>query len=132
MYRILILIILGLSMACNNSGSTEESKKLYDEIMKIHDEVMPKMGDIRKLSKQLKKIEDYQSIDSIVVSLNDLDNAHESMMGWMAQFKMPKEISNEEEMEFLNSQMKSVTVMKNTMLSALDRAEKEISKYLVQ
>ncbi len=119
-------------MACNNSGSTEESKKLYDEIMKIHDEVMPKMGDIRKLSKQLKKIEDYQSIDSIVVSLNDLDNAHESMMGWMAQFKMPKEISNEEEMEFLNSQMKSVTVMKNTMLSALDRAEKEISKYLVQ
>ncbi len=119
-------------MACNNSGSTEESKKLYDEIMKIHDEVMPKMGNIRKLSKQLKKIEDYQSKDSLVASLNDLDNAHESMMDWMAQFKMPKEISNEEEIEFLNSQMKSVTVMKNTMLSALDRAEKEISKYPVQ
>ena len=129
MNRILLFIIFGLLVACKNKGTSTESQKLYQEIMDIHDEVMPKMGNLRRLSKSLKKIESFETNVNIQKSLAELDEAHESMMSWMAQFKLPKDITQAEEMEFLNGQMKSVNEMKNTMLTAIENAENELSKH---
>ena len=39
----------------HKSEEQSANQGLYDEVMKVHDEVMPKMDDIYKLKEQLKK-----------------------------------------------------------------------------
>ena len=56
----LILILLGCNSKSNNgldsqNGNDSGNQALYDEVMKVHDEVMPKMNDIYKLKEDLKK-----------------------------------------------------------------------------
>ena len=46
-----LLIALAFS-ACNTEQSAQE--KLWDEMMAVHDEVMPKMGDLNRLSRNIR------------------------------------------------------------------------------
>ena len=50
---VLSLFILALVWGCGQK--TQDNQALYDEVMKVHDEVMPKMDDIYKLKQELKK-----------------------------------------------------------------------------
>ena len=130
MIRVLLVLFLFSTLSCtNNKGTSTESQKLYEDVMTIHDEVMPEMGTIRKLSKRLKKVDGADSNEVIQNALTRLDDAHETMMSWMAQFKMPKDISKEEEIQFLEKQMISVNDMKNTVLTAIENAESELAKH---
>ena len=130
MNRILLLLFLASFISCNNTaGSSSESKALYDQVMVIHDEVMPEMKTIRQLSKKLKKIEGQESNTEIITSLKSLDDAHESMMAWMAQFDMPDNISSEEEIKYLNDQLISVKVMSDGIYETLAKAESTIQKF---
>ncbi|MEE9372183.1 MAG: hypothetical protein V3V00_03945 [Saprospiraceae bacterium] len=130
MYRILIFFLFATFWSCqNNQGNTSESKILYEKVMVIHDEVMPKMRDIRILSKKLKKVENYTTHTEVLESIKSLDNAHESMMDWMAQFKIPSNIDHDKEIKYLKTQMISVQKMSDEVLSALKNAEIMATKY---
>jgi len=58
--------------------------------MAIHDKVMPEMGKIHSLKKQLKAIEVPQANEIILDHVKELNDADEAMMTWMADFKVPK------------------------------------------
>ena len=118
--RILCLITLltiGL-MACS------EKSHLEKEVMAIHDEVMPKMGDIHLARKGLRKIlsatKDSTVQADIISMINDLESADEGMMRWMAEWKVPAK--EPEKTNYLNKEKEKITKVKIDMLSSLEKA----------
>ena len=116
----------------------EAKDELYDKIMAVHDEVMPKMGDIMKLKKQLQeKIDELSSeteidsakIDELEQAIADLENSHEEMMGWMRQFNNDFEgMVNEEIMKYLDGQMDKIEKVGQVTNAALKNAEEKLAE----
>src|SRR6478735_8150516 len=89
--KLMVIVLIGTMTNCG-----EKEKSLYDQVMDIHDEVMPKMNDIHKMKKALK--------DSIAntpdmpeetklkfgQTILRLDSAGNSMMVWMREFNPPE------------------------------------------
>ncbi len=111
----------------NQEGSNQQ---LYDEVMSVHDEVMPRMDDLYKLKEQLKKqiasspemAEDQKKkIESIIIQL---DSASEGMMVWMRNFDpLPDSLGEEKARTYLEEQKVKVTKVKEDMLKAIDEAQ---------
>jgi len=94
--------------------------------MEVHDEVMPKMKDMYRLKKQLKKkakTDIPQDIaDKIKVANETLERADDAMMDWMADYDKPKE-GAEGAMTYLKDQMTKIEIVKEEMLSAIENAQ---------
>lgn len=107
---------------------------LKDKVMAIHDEIMPKMGDIMKYKKELNaKIkalteagseENADQIDELTKAVEGLENSHEGMMNWMHQYNSDFEDKVQEEvMAYLKDQMTKIEDVAKTTNSALKKAE---------
>src|SRR5688572_1006614 len=84
------------------------NQSLYDEVMKVHDEVMPKMDDIYKLKEKLKKqltdaptmVEEKKK--DVEKTILQLDSASEGMMVWMRNFNpIPDSLGEEKARKYL-------------------------------
>jgi CHASE3 domain sensor protein len=116
----------------------KETDVLYNKVMEVHDEIMPKMGDIMKLKKQLKeKLAeldtatdiDRAKIDEIEQAIADLDNSHEEMMGWMRQFDRDFEgMVNEEILKYLNDQKGRIEKVGQVTNAALQNAQEQLAE----
>ena len=119
--------------------SCEEKKKeaqdvLYDQVMEVHDEIMPKMGDIMKYKKQLKSKVDAlaenaemnsEKISELQQAIAELDNSHEEMMAWMREFNPDFEgLVSEEIMKYLDEQKAKIEQVGKVTYAALNHAEK--------
>ena len=101
--------------------------------MAIHDEVMPKMGRIGKLVKELKpKIDSTEAGQNYEAAMQDLQAAHKSMMDWMQGFgdrfdydeiKNGKELGPEKQ-EWLDEEEVKVKAMRDQVNSSIRRAER--------
>lgn len=121
--------------ACNQDKKQEEA--LYNEVMAIHDEVMPEMGNIMKLVKKINadiaSVSDSLSQDSIsrqslLVLRNDLEQANESMMAWMRQFEhVEANTPHDQAMEYLEEQKKGIEQVKLEVENAKQKAEQYLS-----
>ena len=76
------------------SCGPNESEKLYEEVMFLHDEVMPKIGDIRKVEKSIKAEIAKTLAEDSTADVSHLDDqlvaaqsAGAGMMNWMRGFK---------------------------------------------
>jgi hypothetical protein len=108
------------------------NQALYDEVMKVHDEVMPKMDDIYKLKGQLKERIDNtpamaedkkKEIESIIVRL---DSASEGMMVWMRKFNpLPDSLGEEQAKEYLEGEMEKIKKVREDVRKALEDAVAE-------
>jgi predicted transcriptional regulator len=127
------LIVVLLFASC---GEQKKSAKdlLKEKVMAVHDEIMPKMGDIMKYKKELNaKInelaqagieENAYEIEMLKKAVTDLDNSHDEMMGWMHQYNNDFEGMVEKEvMDYLNDQMKKIEDVAKTTNAALKSAE---------
>ncbi len=69
---------------------SSKADNLMEEVMAIHDSVMPKMSDLRKTRKAL--MDKAEALDDSVLAKNLLrqadriDSAQKAMMSWMRQF----------------------------------------------
>jgi len=104
--------------------------KLYDEVMNIHDDVMPKMANINKikvsLASQLKNTKNLD--DKTTKAINDLiakmDEASKSMFGWMNKFKSPEgRLSHEEAMKYLEEEKVKILEVKELILKTIAEGE---------
>jgi hypothetical protein len=114
-------------MACEKKGN----QQLYDEVMAIHDEVMPKMNDIRRYKKDFQaEIANNPNITEarktqLESSIVMLDSASDGMMKWMRAFDPIADSEGEQKArEYLEDQKQKVTKVKEDMLKALDEAKK--------
>ena len=103
------------------------NQALYDQVMAVHDEVMPKMNDLYKLKGTLKdKIADSPAmaadkkaeLESVIARL---DSASESMMVWMRNFNpLPDSLGEEQAREYLENEMEKIKRVKTGVDEALE------------
>lgn len=123
--------------AHNHDTPTEvgPNQVLYDQVMDIHDEVMPKMDEIMKLKRQLQ--DQIASSPDMVAErkaelekvISNLDSASEAMMNWMHEFNpLPDTVDQEKAREYLESEMERIRKVKSLMLETIEQAQSETSK----
>ena len=86
---IAVSLILVFVISCDKTPSKEtlQFNSTFKEVMAVHDEVMPKMNEMGKLSTELKAKVDTTAAGQIYQkALDSLGNAHKSMMKWMEDF----------------------------------------------
>ena len=101
------------------------NQELYEEVMRIHDEVMPKMNDLHKAKTSMKtrlampglaEVERQQ----IERQIARVDSAAEGMMIWMRQFNpIPDSAGEEEARAYLEQELEKVKEVKKDILDAL-------------
>ena len=121
-FILLPFVIFSLS-ACQFGKSDQEI--LYTEVMEIHDKVMPEMGTIHRLKKQLKAIDTTlvksPTYSIILDQLASLEKADESMMSWMAEFSNPTEDTNEiEALDYLEKEKIRISAVRDQMHESID------------
>lgn len=103
------------------------------EVMAIHDEVMPKMSQIGKLVGQLKPMADSLGMDSPQgKAMRDLQDANKSMMDWMqglgkrfdADEIMKGKALTEEKQKWLDEEEEKVKIVKEKINSSIANAKK--------
>jgi hypothetical protein len=109
-----------------------ENAILDREVMKIHDEVMPKIDAIIRKKEELKNkiattpkmpAEEKQRIEALIVKL---DSAGDGMMVWMRNYNPPPDSQGEEKArEYLENEMEKIKKVRQDMVQALEEAEKE-------
>ena len=113
--------------------SGEANQALYDQVMDIHDEVMPKMGDIYKMKIELlEKIantpgmveEKRKELEAIISNLDSTNNA---MMDWMHNFNpIPDSLDQEKAREYLETEMERIKKVRDRTIEALGRAKEKV------
>lgn len=127
----LLMICLFIFIACKEEKK-ETSPSQMEQVMAIHDEVMPKMGKLGKLVGQLKPMADSLGTDSPQAkAMRDLQDANKSMMDWMQGFGdrfEPEEIMDgkelsQEKKQWLKEEEEKVKEVKEKINSSIAKAE---------
>lgn len=109
----------------NDTTQNSANDVLYNEVMKIHDEVMPKMNDIYKLKEALKTKASATADEKkkeIEATIAKLDSASESMMVWMREFSpLPDSLGEEKAREYLETEMEKVKNVRTEVQEALEK-----------
>jgi ABC-type oligopeptide transport system substrate-binding subunit len=119
-----------LLTSCN--PELAKSKVLEEEVMSIHDEVMPKMTDLQSAKKELEMaLANGADSTSVFELLNQVDEADESMMVWMEEYEGPGEAASEEDkLNYLNLELSRIKKVKENMLNALQAVNKFTTQYI--
>jgi Mg2+ and Co2+ transporter CorA len=140
--RLLFFVVACIAISCGQRTEnhqhenisdpleTEGNQALYDEVMRIHDEVMPRMNEIFRKKEELKnKIAGTPGMaDSERQVIEDdiarLDSAHNGMMVWMRQFNPVTDTADAQAArDYLNDEMVKVERVKTDILSAIEKGK---------
>ena len=135
----LMALVVGLS-ACTDP-KLEKIGALKSEAIDVHDEVMPRMGEIHDLEMKIKKLrKDYESDTSASAQaingqlrdqLESLEIANESMMDWMADYVADYEKSApvDSAIVYYQKQIEEIKDVKLTMEKSISDAEKFVETF---
>jgi len=122
---IFILCMIGIFSSCREKSTLEK------QVMAVHDEVMPRLGELNKdrkeLQKILKDVEDETAKTELLTAITALEKADDGMMDWMAEWKVPSEVELQE--SYLNKEMVKITKVKTDMLESMKNAKLLKEKY---
>jgi len=116
--------------SCQSEKSEQE--KMYTEVMSIHDDIMPEMGTIHRLKKQLKNLDtvvikspDYSTI---LNHLSALQKADDEMMDWMAEFSNPtKDTEEAVAVAYLEKEKEKISQVRDQMRQSIASAKAVLS-----
>jgi hypothetical protein len=131
------LVLVSCGKTTDHSGhdsgeavSDNPNQALYDEVIDIHDEVMPKMEDIYGLKKTLEEkvantpdltAEKKAEIEKVIASL---DSANDAMMNWMHHFvPQPDSADREKAREYYETEMESIKKVRDITNETLAKAK---------
>ena len=131
--------IIVAAMACGmwacGTSEKEEVDALEEKVLQIHDEVMPRMGEIMNLKTQLQdqmaKMDSnsiaYRQVDSVKNMLTETDNA---MMDWMDEYNADtlKALKPEDAKKYLDAELKKITEIKDKTGKNIEQAKVFINK----
>ena len=128
-FHLLLIVLLTILNSCTpKSGDALIIDEWHEQIMEIHDTVMPELSTIHRLKKRIKKIDvDKVEVDKLIL-INQLENADESMMSWMAGYRKPKKMESHT-IQFLQNQKVAVESVDSIMMTTIKRAEEFLVKY---
>lgn len=127
---VFLLFLVATATSCSNEQK-EQKDALMAEVMAAHDEVMPKMGELRKTAKALQAKADSlgaltdqdfsAEINTLRQTAKRIEDANEVMMEWMRQFEMPdNEAPIAEVLVYLKDQKEKIDKVKDEMLKSLE------------
>ncbi|WP_420576009.1 hypothetical protein [Ekhidna sp.] len=133
MKNLTLLTVIIFLAACGPSKK-EELQTLKSEVMAIHDEVMPKMGELRRTRKDL-----LLQADSLMESnpdraamlttvADEIGNANEGMMQWMRAYEPEFEGTDEEIKQYLEDQKVAIQKVKDEMIESLKKGNDVLSE----
>ena len=128
---VLILFLSFLALYCANP-LIEANKEMRAQLIGVHDEVMPKMGELMSLQKKaLAQADSLYAQDSTATAQIEsmrslaaqLDQAYEGMFVWMRQYSLDEEGKTPEEIKtYLDDQLLKVNQVNADIKAALDKA----------
>lgn len=131
----LVFTLFIFVQSCGNK-QVEENKSQREQVIEIHDEVMPKMGQLKSLEKvALQKAEELQNsdtqdqarVDELRKLASQLNLAYEGMFVWMRQYDTEDGEKTPEEVKvYLDEQLVLVSKVNEDIKAALARAEELI------
>ena len=131
-FSILVCAVLFLNFSCKEEKKAPEGPTQMEQVMAIHDEVMPKMGTLGKLVGQLKaKVDTTEMGQKYEVAMKDLQAANMAMMDWMKNFGNRfdsdeilngKELTEEKQL-WLNEEEEKVKALKEQINGSIERAQ---------
>ncbi len=133
----ILFLSIFLMISCKQEKKVSQEPTQMEQVMAIHDEVMPKMGTLAKYTAELKaKVDTTEMGQQYEAAMMDLQNANTSMMDWMMGFGDrfdSDEILNGKELtpqklEWLNEEEEKVKALKEQINSSLEKAEELLGK----
>ncbi|MDO8968296.1 MAG: hypothetical protein Q8S14_11050 [Algoriphagus sp.] len=130
-----ICLVFSLVAVVQSCGPNQKELNAVrrSEVIAVHDEVMPKMGQLKSFEKKaLQKAGELAAMDPVnpekVQQMKDLavelDHAYEEMFVWMRQYETEDGARTPEEVKsYLEAQMKSVSEVNRLMKAALTKAD---------
>jgi hypothetical protein len=134
-----VFVVFALLSACKPGGdsgkneSSSDPKVLEDQLMSIHDEVMPKLNDMQELSAQLRKIKAQvpENSEGKIVPPDGLDEvmdnlklAEQGMWDWMKQYHDQRDsIPTDQLKPFLDHQMELLKSVQNGVNTSISKAQ---------
>lgn len=142
-YLSLALAFLTFAAGCKGEKKEEPAagQAQMEAVIAIHDEVMPKMGDIGKLVGQLKPLADSTETGMpYLVAMKDLQAAHQAMMDWMQGFGnrfdheevMEGKALSDEKLEWLKEEDTKVKAMREQVFKSIEAAEALLARQASQ
>lgn len=125
---LIFLSLVWLGFACGDNLK-KENEVLKNEVIAIHDEVMPLMGELKNYQKQVeKKINQADSLGIPAEELarlrtvaGELGDAFEGMFVWMRQFKSSYDEMTEQQIhDYLQEQKVLVEKVNDDIKNALE------------
>ena len=124
-----------LVFACANP-LIEANKAMRAQIIGVHDEVMPKIGQLMSLEKKaLAQADSLFAQDSTAINdieamrslAGQLNQAHEGMFVWMRQYSLDEEGKTPEELKtYLDEQLVKVNQVNSDIKAALEQAASKL------
>jgi len=125
--------------ACSNADAVTEAEA-FQKMMAVHDEIMPKMGEINRLSRELKALEaaidtsNRELMGEIDGAIRALEKADQGMMAWMnlnggnKLAKLQDEKSHEDIMAYITAEEKNILQVKADMIASIEQATTTLVK----
>lgn len=129
MKNLLILITFVLFTFSCQIEQKDELTTLKEEVMAMHDEVMPKMSELRYTQKALMlQVDSLMSSDSLrsatlIGASNEIIAANEAMMNWMRNYEPDYQGTKEEIISYLEQQKEAIQKVKNDMERSLENGK---------
>ena len=142
-YGVLLCLFIGFFFACQGGGSkaasagnfSDEQKQaqqaLWDDLMAVHDGIMPKISQIHKLSRQLRNHAETaenlspEVMEKILATVETLDQADEGMFSWMNNLRQLKPLQDTEKHEdiltYLKKEQATIAEVKRNMLNSIEK-----------
>lgn len=130
--KYLLFISLALVFACEPSKKGEINL-VKKEALDIHDEVMPKMGELRRTRKDLMlQADTLMEVDSsraqmLLEASDEIATANESMMDWMRNFEPEYEGTEEEILDYFTKQKVLIEEVREAMNESLEKGNKMLN-----
>jgi hypothetical protein len=135
MKNIILLLFCIISLFNCKNNSENDSKKVYDEIMKMHDEVMPKIGELNDLKVKVKAVADSLPKDqiglhdSLINTIILLTKADDNMMDWMNGFENKSGEKDQEKVKsYYIDQKKKIKSVSDDIYMSMAIATKFLNK----
>ncbi len=122
----LALSCLLFMFSCGSNNKQKQLDTVDKQIMDTHDEVMPRMGEVLRLRKQIQAKLDSCLSPTCSDTLNQLSyaltKADADMMKWMRAYKKPE--AGDTALTYLNTQLKEIELVKTQILEGITHAKK--------
>lgn len=154
-YSFLILLISFSLWSCEQKAKNSEDniakeaeeipaderieRELHDQVMAVHDEVMPQMDVVMNIKGQLVEALDSLAeispaptakIEEIEASINALEKADEGMMNWMRKWSPPADTtSHESKVNFYDQQKTLINDVRKEMSDAIENSKVLLKSY---